>query len=230
MNATSPAEILADFPSPAIQVEEDRQPEPPRPTANPDLTLDICSEDGSRTQFYQSDGDGIGRILRQLLSPRLFAQPLLTLVSEHCVSAVPSRTIDLILARTPAPPPLVLPPGWLDIVEAGAEALHGDDLIPKVDGEGPPTPASETTTYVEIHTSGDWMIHLRLQTRIQTTIQEQRQFLSHFFDLPVIPFRLEGGGVGFINPPKITRVTVYPPFNGVAETALPADLLRCVRS
>ncbi len=74
------------------------------------------------------------------------------------------------------------------------------------------------------------MISLRLRTAIQATIQDQRQLMAHFFELPVIPFRLETGGVGFINPTNISRVTVYPAFEGVAETSLPADLLRCIRS
>src|SRR5271170_5017389 len=36
--------------------------------------------------------------------------------------------------------------------------------------------------------------------------------LTYFFDLPVIPFRLETGGVGFINPAKISRLTMYPAY------------------
>lgn len=52
-------------------------------TANIDLTIEIRSEDGSRTQFYQSDEDSIGKILRLLIMPRLFTQPVLTLVSKR---------------------------------------------------------------------------------------------------------------------------------------------------
>jgi hypothetical protein len=194
-------------------------------TANFDLTLDICAEDGSRTRFYQNDEASVGKTLRQLISPRLFSQPLLTLASKHSVSAIPSRTIDMILAHTESPPPLPLPPDWLDIVEVNGEAFLED-----ADTEESPEAKNKTTLLAEIHTLGDWMIRLKLETTNRTTIQERRQFLAHFFDLPGIPFRLEAGGIGFINPAKISRVTVSPPFKGVPEAALPADLLQCVRS
>lgn len=200
-------------------------------TANIDLTVEICSEDGSHTQFYQNDKDSIGKVLSLLITPRLFTQPLLTLASERSVSTIPCRTIDLIVARTPKTPTLLLPPGWLDIVEVGTEAFHNDAILNianDADEEGLPV-AVEITSHLEIHTVGDWMINLRLQTVIQETIQDQHRLLTYFFDLPVIPFRLEAGGVGFINPAKISRVTMYPAINGVAKTGLPADLLRCVR-
>ncbi len=202
-------------------------------TTNIDLTIEIRSEDGSHTQFYQNDEDSISKILPRLITPRLFTQPFLTLASERSVSTVPCRTIDVMLVRTPTTPPLHLPPGFLDIVEVDPEAFHNEavlNIVTNADGEGLPTEAEGATSHVEIHTIGDWMIGLRLRTAIQATIQDQRQLMAHFFELPVIPFRLETGGVGFINPTNISRVTVYPAFEGVAETSLPADLLRCIRS
>ncbi|MGO9586733.1 MAG: hypothetical protein ACLP2Y_11110 [Limisphaerales bacterium] len=201
-------------------------------TTNIDLTIEICSEDGSHTQFCQSDEDSISKILRLPMTPQLFTQPFLTLVSGHSVSTVPCRTIDLILVRTATTPPLLLPPSLLDIVEVDAEAFHAEavlNIAKNADGEGLLTEAEGATAYVETHTIGDWMITLRPRTAIQATIQDQRQLMANFFDLPVIPFRLEAGGVGFINPTKISRVTVYPAFKGVTETGLPADLLRCIR-
>jgi hypothetical protein len=203
------------------------------PPASEDLTIGICSEDGSHTEFYQNDQDHISKILRLLISPRLFTQPVLTLASERSISIVPCRSIDLILVRIPRIAPLLLPAGWLDIVEVGAVAFHDESVFNVVRNGGAqdwPQAAQETASYVEIHTAGDWMIILRLRTAIQATIQDQRQLLARFFDLPYIPFRLEAGGVGFINPAKISRVTVYPAFAGVGDTGLPAELLRSVRS
>lgn len=205
-------------------------------TTTGDLTIEIRSEDGSHTQFCQSDEERIGRILSLLITPRLFTQPLLTLASERSVSTVPTRAIDLILVRTAATPPLLLPPGWLDIVEVGAEEFHIQmalNIARNVYVGGLPTEVEEVegaASFVEIHTIGDWMVVLKLQSEIQAAIPDQRQRFAHFFDVPVIPFRLATGGIGFINPANISRVTVYPPFEGVAETGLPADLLRCIRS
>ena len=200
-------------------------------TTNIDLTIEIYSEDGSHTQFYQNDEDSISKVLSLLITSRLFTQPLLTLASERSVSTIPCRTIDLILARTPKTPPLLLPAGWLDIVEVGTGAFHNGSVLNIANyADGESLPSTEgITSHLEIHTVGDWMINLRLQTVIQETIQNQHRLLTYFFDLPVIPFRLEAGGVGFLNPAKISRVTMYPAINGVAKTGLPADLMRCVR-
>lgn len=194
-------------------------------TTQRDLTLDFLAEDGSRTRFYQNDGESVSKMLGQLVSPRLFSQPLLTLASEHSVSAIPGRTIDMIQAHTESPLPLPLPPGWLDAVETNGEAF-----LNVADPGEAPSAQDNPRLLVEIHTLGDWMVRLKLETTNHATLQEQRQFLGRFFDLPVIPFRLRTGGVGFINPAKIVRVTVQPPVNGVAETAMPADLLVSIRS
>jgi hypothetical protein len=197
-----------------------------------DLTLELCSEDGSNTQFYQSDENSIHKIMGLLNTPRLFSQPSLTLASERSVSIVPCRTLDLILVRTPAALPLPLPPGWLDIVEVGAVAFQEEVLLKLARNGQEDVPAPEAddgATYLEIHTAGNWMIILSLLAARPATIQDQRQRLAHFFDLPVIPFRLPAGGAGFLNPAKISRLTLYPSFPGTGESVLPADFLRCVR-
>jgi hypothetical protein len=197
------------------------------------LIIEICSEDGSRAEFHQSGEDNMGKILRLMMTPRLFTSPVLTLSSERSVSTLPCRTIDLIKVRTPSTPPLLLPPGWLDSVEIGAEKFHeeADYNRTRDENEGAfSTEAGELTFFLEIHTIGDWMICLKIRTAVQATPKDQRQLAAHFFDLPVIPFRLETGGAGFINPTKITRVTVHPAFNEIAETELTANLVGCIRS
>jgi hypothetical protein len=192
---------------------------------NPDLTLDICTEDGSRARFYQNDGQIAGKTLRQLVSPRLFAPPLLTLASEHSTSAIPTRTIDMILAHTASTPPLPLPAGWVDAVEVGDDALVRLGELEALAAE-----ENKHVMLAEIHTLGDWMIRLKLETIIPETVQEKRQLWNHLLDLPAIPFRLKAGGIGAINPANIVRATVCPPIDGVAETALAADLMQSVRS
>jgi hypothetical protein len=190
-----------------------------------DLTLDICTEDGSRTRFHQNDPQIGETTLRQLVTPRLFNPPLLTLASEHSISAIPTRSIDMILAHTASPPPLPLPSGWVDAVEVGDEALlHLADWVASAAAE------NKNVMLVEIHTLGDWMIRLKLETFVPATIQEKRHLWNHLLDLPAIPFRLKEGGIGAINPANIVRATVCPPIDGVAETALSADLSQSIRS
>ena len=193
-------------------------------TTNPDLTLDICTEDGSRTRFYQNDPDCINKTLRQLVTPRLFTPPLLTLVSEHSISAIPTRTIDMILARTASSPPLPLPSGLVDVVEVNDEAL-----VNLADLEALAAAENKHVMLAEIHTLGDWMIRLKMETIVPETVQEKRHLWNHLLDLPAIPFRLKAGGIGAINPANIVRATVCPPVDGVAEAALSADLVQSIR-
>ncbi len=194
-------------------------------TTHFDLTLDICTEDGSRARFHQNDEPTAEKTLRQLVSPRLFNPPLLTLASEHSMSAIPTRTIDMVLAHTASPPPLPLPSGWLDVVEVNDEAL-----VNLADLEALATEENKHVMLAEIHTLGDWMIRLKLETIVPETIQEKRHLWNHLLDLPAIPFRLKAGGIGAINPANIVRATVCPPIDGVAQTAISADLLDSVRA
>src|SRR5882724_11952926 len=108
-------------------------------TTELDLTIEIRSENGSRTQFYQNDRESISKIFRLLIKPRLFTRPFLMLASELSVSAIPSRTIDMVLVRTPLTLPLPLPPGWLEIVEVAVEKFHSGvaaHAANDADGEG----------------------------------------------------------------------------------------------
>jgi hypothetical protein len=194
-------------------------------TTNFDLTLDICTENGSRTRFHQQDEHIAEKTLRQLVSPRLFNPPLLTLASEHSVSAIPTRTIDMILAHTASPPPLPLPSGWVDAVEVDDKAV-----INLADFEASAAEENKSVMLVEIHTVGDWMMRLKLETIVPDTVQEQRHLWNHLLDLPAVPFRLKAGGIGAINTANIVRVTVCPPIDGLAETALAADLMQSIRS
>jgi hypothetical protein len=193
-------------------------------TTNFDLTMDICTEDGSRTRFHQNDQQIAETTLRQLVTPRLFNPPLLTLASEHSISAIPTRTIDMILAHTASPPPLPLPSGWVDVVE-----VNDETLVNLAELEALVAAENKHVMLVEIHTVGDWMIRLKLETILPETVQEKRHLWNHLLDLPAIPFRLKEGGIGAINPANIVRATVCPPIDGVAEAALSADLLLSIR-
>src|SRR5690242_19342785 len=194
-------------------------------TTHSGLTLDICTEDGSRTRFHQHDEKIAAETLQQLLSPRLFTPPLLTLASEHSVSAIPTRTIDMILAHIASPPTLPLPSGWVDAVE-----VNDDALVNLAELEASAAAENKHLMLAEIHTLGDWMIRLKLETFVPATLQEKRQLWNHLLDLPAIPFRLKAGGIGAVNPANIVRATVCPPIDGVAESALSADLFQSIRS
>ncbi len=194
-------------------------------TTNHYLLLDIYTEDGARTQFRQDDQQLGEKTLRQLVSPRLFSPPLLTFASEQSVSAIPNRTIDMILAHTASPPPLPLPGGWVDAVE-----VNDDELIHLADLEAVAAAENKHVVLAEIHTVGDWMIRLKLETIMLETVQEKLHLWNQFLELPAIPFRLKAGGIGVINSANIVRGTVCPPIDGIAKTALAADLSQCIRS
>lgn len=194
-------------------------------TTNPGLILDIYTEDGSRTQFCQNDQQIAYKTLRQLVSPRLFHPALITLASEHSFSAIPTRTIDMILTHTASPPPLPLPSGWVDAVEVNDETLLNLAAL-----EASVAAENRHVMLAEIHTLGDWMVRLKLETIMPETVQEKRQLWNHLLDLPAIPFRLKAGGIGAINPENIVRATMCPPLDGITETALAVDLMQSIRS
>ena len=120
---------------------------------------------------------------------------------------------------------LPLPAGWVDALEVDPGWLPS-----RADLEAAAGPEHKHVMLVEIHTLGDWMMRLKLETILPATIQENRQLWNHLLDLPAVPFRLLAGGIGAINPANIVRVTVWPPLDGIAEAALAADLLQCMRS
>ena len=191
---------------------------------NLDLTIDICTEDGSRTRFAHTDKANVERTLRELVSPRLFHVPLLTLTSEQSMSTIPTRTIDLIQAHTASSPPLPLPGGWLDAVEVDDEALIHLEAL-----EASAAEENKHVLLAEIHTLGDWMIRLKLETIVVESLQEKRQLWNRLVDLPAIPFRLKAGGIGVINTANVVRATLCPPVDGVPEAALPAGLMQSLR-
>lgn len=188
-----------------------------------DLTTEIRSADGTSAEFFQSHEERIKKTLRLLVTPRLLTQPQLVLASERGVSTVPCRAIDMILARTsvqvPLRFPLKSPVGPLDISEF-SDGPAGD-VPASLEGHVGPT-----AFHVEIHTLGGWVTSLKLVAMTPGTVHDRRQALAHLLDLPVIPFRLEAGGIGLINPTNITRVSACPPPPALPETALPMDLIR----
>jgi hypothetical protein len=195
-----------------------------------DLTLEVRSADGTAVEFYQPDPERVGKALRFLSNARLFAEPQLTLASEHWVTAIATRTIDVILARTNAPVPEVLPlkspAGPIDISEV-AKCVSEDDESVVLDKRGRRnSEAMNSRSFrVEVYTLGGWSNILEVRAEIRGTVHDRRQTFAHIFQVPVIPFKLWTGGVGFINPSNLTRVTACPAPDSLPDTALPMESL-----
>jgi len=188
-----------------------------------DLTLEVRSADGTAAEFYQSDAARVAKALRFLSTPRLFAEPQLTFASEHWVTAIATRTIDVILARTAAPFPEILPlkspAGPVDISEV-------EERSPVFDKGTSSDEMNSRTFRVEIQTLGGWSNILEVRAEIRGTVHDRRQTFSHIFQVPVIPFKLCTGGIGFINPGNLTRATACPAPDSLPDTALPMQFLR----
>jgi len=190
-----------------------------------DLTVEFRSADGTSTEYYQTDEERIRKTLRLLATPRLLTQPQLVLASEHGVAVVPVRGIDIILARTSGPAPLIFPlifpAGLLDITEVG-EDVPDDNFCEKLHDGG--WRLSPLVSHVEVHTLGGWAVTLKILATTGSTVHDQRQWFAHLLNLPVVAFRLQEGGIGLINPNNITRVTAHPTPDGVPEAVLPMEL------
>jgi len=192
-----------------------------------DLTVEIRSADGTSTEYYQADEERIRKTLHLLSTPRLMTQPQLVLASEHGVTVVPVRGVDIILARTsghaPLIFPLIFPAGLLDIIELREEA-QAENVCEKLPGAS--RWLSPLVSQVEVHTLGGWAVTLKILAATGNPVQDRRQWFAHFMDLPVVAFRLQKGGIGLINPSNITRVTAHPTPEGVPDASLPMELLR----
>ena len=195
-----------------------------------DLTLEVRSADGTVAEFCQSDPERAAKVLRFLSSPRLFAEPQLTLASEHWVTAIATRSIDVILARTNAPIPEVLPlkspAGPIDISEVAHLVPEDDESLVITERRREVPPLNARSFRVEVYTIGGWTNILQVRAQVRGTVLDRRQTFSHMFQIPVIPFKLSSGGIGFINPSNLTRATAYPAPDSLPDTALAMELLR----
>jgi hypothetical protein len=197
------------------------------------LTLEVRSADGTASEFYQTDPKRVAQALRFLSATRVFAESQLTLASELWVTTIATRTIDVILARTNAPIPEVLPlkspAGPIDIreIESGVASGSDDEALPIGKGDRNQRDAPDTRTFrVEVYTLGGWSNVLEVCAQIRGTVLDRRQTFAHLFEIPVIPFKLCAGGIGFINPSHLTRATAYPAPDSLPGSALPMEFLR----
>ncbi len=203
-------------------------------TTSVDLTVEFRSADGTSTEFYQAGQDSIQTTLRLLASPRLLTQPHLVLASDHDASMIPCRQIDMILARTSATIPqifpLTLPAVSLDIMEAPLDWPDYHFVDPEEREDQDPVQVSPLISRVEIHTLGGWVITLKAAAMARGDVHDERQLFAHLLHVPAIPFRLEEGGLGIINPTNIARVSAWPKPEALPGTALPLALRRCTPS
>jgi hypothetical protein len=195
-----------------------------------DLTVEFRSADGTPTEFYQADEERIRETLRLLAAPRLLSQSHLVLASKHGASMIPCRGIAMILARTSARTPLTfplsLPSGLLDIIEMPEDCPDNNPAATEDHHDQEPGRAQPLTSRVEIHTLGGWVVTLKAVVKARGNVHDERQLFAHLLNVPAIPFRLEEGGIGLINPANITRVSAWPKPDALPATALPLALRR----
>lgn len=183
-------------------------------TTSSHLAMEIFySEDGARERFFQTDPEVINRTVLQLITPRLFTLALPASASEQSVSLIPTRTIDMILAHI-APARAVSLSGYAEAVE-----VIDDTMLNLGDLHLSAPEQNDDVMLAEIHTLGGSVIRLKLETDVPMTIHEKRQRWNDMLKLPAIPFRFRTGGLGTINTANIARATVFPPFDGIEETA-----------
>lgn len=192
-----------------------------------DLTLEICSANGSSAEFYEAHAERVREALHLLAAPRLFAQPHLMLAAQHSASIIPCKGIDMILARTSAPLPikfpLNIPAGLFDILEL-RNAWPDHESAANGDQEGQQGQPSRRNSRLEIHTLGGWTVTLKAVAMFRGNVEDERQFFSQLPNMPTIPFRLEKGGFGLINTGNIVRASAWPKPEGFPAIALPLEL------
>jgi hypothetical protein len=140
------------------------------------------------------------------------------------------RGIDMILARTLAKLPLAFPvtisAASLDIIESSESPPRRDSAAVANHQARDGHKGCPLSSRVEIHTLGGWTINLRIAAFSRGTAHDERQLFAHLLNVPTIPFRLETGGFGLINPGNITRLNAWPKPEAFPETALPMEYIR----
>jgi hypothetical protein len=208
-----------------VTIQQNKAKESTMMTKPVELTVIIQSADGSSAEFCQRDAQRVNKCLRLLAAPRLFSEPQLFLASASQASAFRAPAIDVILARTSAPLPRILPmrspAGSLDVSEA-EEQTAVIETRPGVNADE----MNSRTFRVELQMLGGWSNTLELRVQVRGTVSDRRHTAATIFRVPVIPFRLRTGGIGFINPNNIIRATFHPAPDSLPETALPMVLVR----
>jgi hypothetical protein len=194
-------------------------------TTNPSsLTVEVRLANGSSTVFHETGEQRVREALRLLAAPTLFAQPHLLVASQLSASMVPSKGIDIILARTTSPLPLkfplILPAGEFDFVER--PLLGPDDPSARHEGFGAPSvQPHRRDARLEVRTLGGWAVALEAAARLHGNAHDERQLFSLLPTIPGFPFRLGEGGFGVINTANIVHVSAYPRPAALPEHSLP---------
>ena len=186
-----------------------------------DLTVEFRFANGSSAEFHEADEECVRDALRLLATPQLFAQPHVLLASRQRASMIPCKGLDMVVARTSAPLPLKFPlnhpAGQFDFLEQPL-VWPDDKSAVAEDSSGQPR---RHDSQVEIRTLGGWTVALEAVAMFRGSVQDERQFFTHWPSLPSIPFRLEQGGFGLINTANIVCVSASPRPKAFPDVFLP---------
>jgi len=185
------------------------------------LTVEFRFANGASAEFQEDDEERVGDALRLLAAPHVFAQPHVLLASQHRASLIPCKGLDMILARTAAPLPLIFPlshpAGLFDFVEQPIFWPHGDSAAP----EDSSRQLRMRSSHLEIRTLGGWTVSLQAAAMFRGNVLDERQFFAHLPTLPSVPFRLQEGGFGLVNTANIVCVNASPRPEALPDVFLP---------
>ena len=184
------------------------------------IKIEIFTDNGHCHQFEQRDESRMDQICQQIESTRIFNQKVLIFASEYSVTNIQGSAIEMVRCNFPNESISGLMRGDDDI-----HLISEDDfrktyasLSPEAKIEGRNVePGARFTSYLEVTLFSGKRLFMRLSA-LKKPSSEGRVFFTHLFERPAMVFQLDNGGVGLINPHKVSAIKVYP---GPGKDVLP---------
>jgi len=180
---------------------------------NPRLQIRVHGVDGSVATFTQDEPAFVKRILADCQNGHLFSRERITIAGQHAVTTFVASKIARIDLGYERFSDWKLPLGIEDIVElTEPEFLYQGYLL---DLEHLDRRRQQLTMgdcdvgLVNIEMAGGRHVFLKIESVVGLPADHMQRIHS-FLAAPSLSFRLEGGGLAFVNLANAMRFTVYP--------------------
>lgn len=165
------------------------------------LTITVVTTANRQRRFSQTDSKAIYAILGSLLhATEIFRKPMLVIVGDESTEIYNPATITRIEFNTPIDLTGHLPAGWLN--DPCLQTLPAESLDPE---------EQESAKQFDFFFVGGDQLRTKLNTADNNDAAKNSGKIAVLFEQAVIPYRLDGAGIGLINPANLTRTRASAP-------------------
>jgi hypothetical protein len=177
------------------------------------MEIRIHTQRGSVETFVQDDPVLVARVLKGILSPRVFAANIITIAGDYSLTtfaAAKVNRVDLIAEDRPL---WKHPTDILDVVELSEdefrERSHLNDPARLERRRSPKRTGAFAAAFVEVEMTGGNRIFLAAEIKVVVEA-ERLQRLRTLFSATAVHFRMSEGGTAILNLKNLVRFTIYP--------------------